>query len=176
MRDIAKQISNLAKLKSFRADLAEAEAKLAELDIQRDETRKSIVQLRRVIAELAALCGQHAASDDLSTMGISDACRSVMTTDWMSAKDIRDEMAKRGFDFTGIENPFASIYTILNRAVGVLIEKKQEGMSVFYRRKPRVVALPITRRRNAIRRQRREAVDSLKALYESGMRGDEQPK
>jgi len=175
MEDIAKRISNRAKLQGFRVDLNALESKLSDLDIQRDETRKQIVQLRRVIAELASLCGERA-GDDLSTTGITDACRRVISTNWMSAKDIRDEMAKRGFDFTGIENPLASLYTILNRLIGVSIEKKQEGANVFYRRKPRAPALPLARRNAFAPRRRYQATMALKQLYDSGMRGNEELK
>ena len=48
-------VENKAKLAGFRADLTALEAKLAELDVQREDTRKQIEHLRRIVANLASL-------------------------------------------------------------------------------------------------------------------------
>ncbi len=53
---------------------------------------------------------------------------------WLSPKDVRDELAKRGLDLSPYENPMSSIYTILNRMKdNDEIEIRREGLNVFYK-------------------------------------------
>ena len=133
----------------FIADAARLEAKLAELDVQREETRLQLERIRRVVAELGPMCG-YLDSNNLSAHGITDACRAVIRTaypEYLSPKDIKEKLEKGGFDLSRYENPSASIYTILARLEkSELVEKKMEGWNVLYRWKKRG-HIPSRRRR-----------------------------
>lgn len=95
----------------------QAERVLAEVD-------REAAKLSFKIVSLAALC------DDIpkdtvitetlkavSKLGLTDAVRSVLRAsgDWMTAKDVRDQVVKLGVDLSKYQNPLASINTILNR-------------------------------------------------------------
>ncbi len=124
-----------ARYLGFIADVVKLEAKLAELDIQREETRKRLESTRRIAAELGAMCGV-ANANDLNTLGFTDAIRTVIGNaypDWLSVKDMKDRLEQGGFDLSRYESPSASIYTILGRLEGKFVEKKTEGFNVLYR-------------------------------------------
>jgi hypothetical protein len=127
------------KLSGFTADLTALEDKLADLDVQRDETKRQIEHTKRIIANLSALCGvPH--QKDLSVVGFTDACRAVLRDSFpaaLTAAGLRDALAKGGYDLAGYSNALASIYTILRRLEGAgEVEKKQEGLKTAYLHKP----------------------------------------
>src|SRR5437016_5812718 len=108
MADLAE---NKARLAGFRADAIALEAKLAELDIQREETRKDLEHMRLIIAHLAALCGERQDAN-LSMMGFTDAVRTVISNaypNWVSAIDVRNSLSKQGYDLQPYANALASI-------------------------------------------------------------------
>jgi len=115
------------------------EQQLTELDIQRDEIRKRIESLRRIIAEMNAMCGD-ADLDSFVNLGFTDAIRAVLTragADYISANDISERLRTGGFDLAQYQNPSASIYTILTRLEkSGFAEQKNEGFNTFYRKKP----------------------------------------
>src|SRR5437667_3195013 len=125
-----------ARYFGFVADLAQLEARLAELDVQREETRLQLERIRRVVVELGPLCG-YLDSNNLSIHGITDACRVVIRKahpEYLSAKDIKEKLEQGGFDLSRYESPSASIYTILTRLEeSKFAEKKTEGWNVLYR-------------------------------------------
>lgn len=125
---------------SFIAEQIELETKLAELDIQRDETRKRLDSIRRISAELSAMCGV-AESESLAILGFTDAVRVVLrkaAPDYISANDISERLRTGGFDLSQYQNPAASIYTILTRLVtSNFAEQTRDGFNTFYRMKQR---------------------------------------
>jgi hypothetical protein len=128
-----------AKYVGFLADIQRLETKMAELDIQREDTRKQLERVRRIAAEVGALCGV-VGENNLNAMGFTDACRTVLRTSypaWLSAKELQDKLEQGGFDLSRYESPAASIYTILGRSEGKFLEKKTEGFNTFYRWKKR---------------------------------------
>jgi hypothetical protein len=143
---------------SFVAEQVELETKLAELDVQREDTRKHLERIRRIVAELGAMYGLQSDSNNLSALGFTDAVRAVIRTagpNYISANDIKDKLQQGGFDLTQYQNPSASIYTILNRLEeSCFAEKKLEGWNVLYRMKKRPRVPRLSRRRaEAIRRE-----------------------
>jgi hypothetical protein len=141
-----------ARYWGFVADEGRLAARLAELDVQREDTRMQLERIRRVVAELGPLCGYYD-TNNLSAHGITDACRAVIRKahpEYLSANDIKERLEKGGFDLSKYQNPSASIYTILTRLEeSNFAEKKMEGFNVLYRSKrlPRLGA----RRARAIR-------------------------
>ena len=143
-----------ARYLGFVADQARLEAKLAELDVEREDTRKQLEHTRRIVIELGAMCDQlHI--HNLSFHGITDACRAVIieaAPEYLSARDIKERLEKGGFDLSRYENPSASIYTILNRLeASNYAEKKSEGLNVLYRWKK---SQKLMRRKRLVRRKR----------------------
>ena len=130
----------------FVAEVIGLENKLTELDIQRDETRKRIASLRRIITEMNAMCGE-ADPESLASLGFTDAVRAVVRLaypGYLSANDVMERLRTGGFDLTQYQNPAASIYTILTRLVQAdFAEQKYEGFNTFYRKKPRKRRLSI---------------------------------
>jgi hypothetical protein len=144
---------NRLRYMAFIADQLRLETELNELEVQRDDKRKQLERVRRIVVELGALCGIVDANN-LSTLGITDACRSVITKaypEYTSAEDVKEQLEQGGFDLTQYQNPYASIYTILSRLKkSGFAEKKMDGWKVLYRWKKRHPRM--TRRQaNAIR-------------------------
>ena len=132
-----------ARYYGFLADQIRLEAKLAELDVQREDTRKQIESIRRIVAELATLCGVSHAGN-LSALGITDACREVIRKAYpkhVSAKEIKERLEQGGFDLSQYQNPYAPSATTLARLEdSSFAEKKMEGFNVLYRWKRRLAA------------------------------------
>lgn len=132
-------------LETLRVRLCGLDNERDELDAKRVEIEKQIANIKAVINKMLPLCGLAASIDDLSTLGFTDAIRHVFLTSgehgalglasaWLSPKDVRDELAKRGLDLSPYENPMSSIYTILNRMKdNDEIEIRREGLNVFYK-------------------------------------------
>jgi len=124
----------------FIAEQIGLQQKLTELDIQRDETRKRIDSLRRIIAEMNAMCGD-TNIETLANLGFTDAVRAVLAKaapDYISANDISERLRTGGFDLSQYQNPAASIYTILTRLMtSEFAEQMRDGFNTFYRMKPR---------------------------------------
>jgi hypothetical protein len=123
------------QLVGYTADLISLEAKLAELDIQRDELRKQIEHTKYMIAHLSALAGE-GFELDVSALGFTDACRVVLRDAYparLTAIDVRDALGKRGFDLSSYTNPLASIHTILKRLADAgEANCKEEGFRTTY--------------------------------------------
>jgi hypothetical protein len=148
---------------SFVSEQIELETKLAELDVQREDTRKRLERIRRVVAELGEMYGLASArSDNLGGLGFTDAVRAVIrkaAPNYISANDIKERLQQGGFDLTQYQNPSASIYTILARLdERKFIDKKSEGFNVLYRWKRRV--------RQLSRRQARDVREKVKQIQE----------
>jgi hypothetical protein len=146
-------IETKAQLVGFQAEVIRLEAKLAELDVQREETRKQLSHVRQIVSDLHAISG-HAAPDNIGVLGFTDACRVIVRDNhpnWLSASDVRDKLSEGGYDLQPYSNPLASIYTILRRLHDAgQIEKKQEGLQTFYRwikRFPRYSLKKLAKRR-----------------------------
>jgi hypothetical protein len=134
--EAAERRYNQARYFGFTADQLRLEVKLAELDVQREDTRMQLERIRRIVSELGALCG-YLDTSNLSAHGVTDACRAVIRTahpDFLSVKDIKERLEKDGFDLKRYENASASIYTIVGRLErDKYVERKQDGFRVLYR-------------------------------------------
>ena len=152
-----------AQLAGFRADLIRLETELSEIDILREEKRKQIEQTKRVINDLALLCGE-VTEEDISVLGFTDACRQVLRKSYpnaLTAVELRDALSQGGYDLSPYSNALASIYTILRR----LKENKQviedaKDFKTVYKWNPK----RYPRRRNFLRHRRRKLGGELPTI------------
>lgn len=116
-----------------------AEDKRAELEIQTREVDTEISNLSKAIHRILTLMGLNS-GEPISELGITDAVRRVVLSNpRMNASQIRAELEKQRFDFSGYQNAMASIYKILERLAGKgEIEVEKEGWNTFYKPKRRV--------------------------------------
>lgn len=107
---------------SFKTALADAKTALqkttedrrAHLAAAADDDIK-IVQLRRTIVGLSALCGE---DPELESMGLTDAVRLVMkgAINSLTVRQVKDALGAHGFDqLSEARNAEASITVVLNR-------------------------------------------------------------
>jgi hypothetical protein len=131
---------HLNQLRAFNAELAGLEAELAQRDIEREELRTRIDHTRKIVANLAALCGVNTA-DDITTLGFTDAVRWVMRLNKekkMNALEIRDILLEKRYDLSGYSNALSSLYTVLGRLTDAgELEKFTDGLATSYQWKRR---------------------------------------
>lgn len=119
---------------------AEIEEERTGLEVRRTELDKEAANVRASIEHLMLLCGIVQEDEGLSGLGFTDAIRRTLgfARKRMSANEIKDALAQKGFDVTAYNNPLASIYTILKRlekSGEIVVET--EGFNVFYKTKRR---------------------------------------
>jgi len=128
-----------ANLIGFRAELVNLETDLTRLDIEREEIRKQIEHTKRIIANLAVLCGE--TQEDFGSLGFTDACREILSSKHpkgLTATGVRDHLMQRGYNLAPYANPLASIYTILKRLeVNGQAYRFEKNGKVFYKWKER---------------------------------------
>ncbi|MGB8061235.1 MAG: hypothetical protein WCF26_05020 [Candidatus Sulfotelmatobacter sp.] len=117
--------------RNYKKALSDAKAELLSLIQKRDETETRIAQLRQTIRALAEICEESPKEIELwmtrnasgRPSGLTDAIRWVVRTSDkpLSPTEIRDELARRGFDLHGYQNPLASIHTVITR-LGLKLE------------------------------------------------------
>src|SRR5439155_7118546 len=102
-----------ADLERYSAELASLKKKREELDVERSQLGKRIEQLKQVVSDLAALCGQ----GDIGTLGFTAAVRKVLerSGEYMTPADVRAALSDGGYDLTKYNDPICSITTILKR-------------------------------------------------------------
>jgi len=112
---------------AFRLTLDEARQRLEHVTALRDESIKAtaahdaeIANLRRVIVSLAAMVGE---PTEMESIGITDACRAVLTaaTGPLKLRNVCDQLSDVGFDSNAQNNLDQSVQAVLNR----MVEKKE---------------------------------------------------
>ncbi len=111
-------------------DLSALMSQREELDTKRDELDRNIFQLREGLFGLAILCGTDTNQlakrypelfPDLISpdVGLTDAVRKAMASkrNFVSPVEVKDRLARMGFDVTKHKNILASIHTVLKRLV-----------------------------------------------------------
>src|SRR5262245_35308808 len=118
---------------AFRAALDVAKQRLANAEEARENalqrvkaSEDEIAQLRRVIVSLAALCGE---TTDMETIGITEACRTVMraAANSVTLKEVKTLLTDIGFDLSTQKNADASVQAILNRLVDAKEIQRRSG-------------------------------------------------
>ncbi len=86
------------------------------LEMELDEIRSRIDHLQTVLIHLRTLAGL-ALGDDIAGLGITDAIRAILkhSKERMSPNDVRQALAKKGFNLSAYSAPMSSIYKILAR-------------------------------------------------------------
>jgi hypothetical protein len=106
------------------------------------EVRNKIVHLDSILAHMAPLAEIDWYNDvdgNINGLGLTDSVRHVLRNSQtrMSAKEIWESLKEKGYDFSGLSAPMASIYKILSRLIDDAneVEKEQDGDSprVYYK-------------------------------------------
>jgi hypothetical protein len=131
-------------LNELAAKLSALTERRTELQIELGELNNQIVIVGRTLDAMSPLMGFPNDKNDLGTLGMTDAIRQVLASvkERLSASQVKEELARKGFDLSGYGNPMSSIYKVLSR----LKDKDeviavQEGWNVFFtwkRRKPNI--------------------------------------
>jgi hypothetical protein len=138
-----------------------------QIEVRRNELDIEITNLKVILSKLHLLLGQPEKFEDLSTLGFTDAIRNVLETcsgAEISAVQVRDMLASRGFDLSQYGNPMASIYKILTRLKeSKEIDSETRGNNVFYMSNNMNNPRTRDRRRNkqALERKRMADLDVL---------------
>lgn len=116
-------------------------------DLETDliEIRNKIAHLDEVLSHLAPLAGVSDRVENLPGLGITDAIRLVLQTadGRMSAQEVRKELGEKGYDFSGLSAPMASVYKVLSRLEesDEIEREREEGRVYFSWKRP---SSPIT--------------------------------
>jgi hypothetical protein len=113
------------------------------LETELVEIRYKITHLDEILSHLSPLAG-FANEDDLSSMGLTDAIRTVLKNapERLSAMEVRESLQQRGYDLSGLTAPMASIYKILGRisdGENSEVEREKEEGRVYYKWKQPVI-------------------------------------
>ncbi|HTW61972.1 MAG TPA: hypothetical protein VMD55_09195 [Terracidiphilus sp.] len=107
------------------------------LEAELSEVKTQIDHLNDILSHLAPLAGI-AGGTNLAALGITNAIRWVLehSESWMSPTEIKDKLEEKGFDFSSLSVPMASIYKTLSRLADAdppeIIREKEEDGKVFY--------------------------------------------
>jgi hypothetical protein len=108
------------------------------LETELVELRYKITHLDEILSHLSPLAG-FADEDDLSSMGLTDAIRTVLKTaspNRLAPGDVRETLQQRGYDLSGLTAPMASIYKILGRISegnDSEVEREKQDGRVYYK-------------------------------------------
>jgi len=107
------------------------------LETQLNEINNKISHLDEALRHLAPLAGMTDSQGSITGLGITDAIRTVLRNasrieggERMTASDIRRTLNEKGFDFSGMSQPMASIYKILSRLVDDSQEVERERIEL----------------------------------------------
>jgi len=95
--------------------LTEIERELQRLERDRDALDREISRLRQAAAGLR----QREASEPTSAQSLTNACRAALRTypDGVSPLEVRQELTRHAFEWSGFSNPLSAIHTVLKRLV-----------------------------------------------------------
>ena len=85
--------------------LAAAQSKRTDLETEMRDVEAEIANLKKAIHRVAVLLGSHH-DEPISEMGITDAVRSVIGLQPISPTQVRDQLAKQGFDPAPMRTPW----------------------------------------------------------------------
>jgi RNase H-fold protein (predicted Holliday junction resolvase) len=104
----------------------------AELESQVGDISKEIDNLGETLNHLAPLAGL-TVPEDITSMGITQATRSVLGDERLSTSEIKAALEAKGYDFSTYSAPEATIRTVLARLVEAgKASMEKEGWKVFY--------------------------------------------
>jgi uncharacterized coiled-coil DUF342 family protein len=100
-------------MSSYKDSLEDAREELRELRFLRREIDQRIAQLEHTAQALATLCKE---TEEIPK-GMTEAVRQILqaTSNALSPTEVRDTLAKIGFDVEKYENPLAVVHTTLRR-------------------------------------------------------------
>jgi phage shock protein A len=103
-------------LERAKQDLLSARQEREQTIKKQDELEKRIIELRRTVAALAALCGE--AFDEDDEFGLTDSIRMALKTHGgaLNAKQVEARLLQLGYK-TKSPNLLASVHTVLKRLV-----------------------------------------------------------
>ena len=138
-------------LAQLRNRLSEVDEDRALLEVRRTELDNEAANIKATIAKLLPLSGEPASADDLSQLGFTHAILKVIELarpSRLTAQQIKEKLAEKGFELSSYTNPMASIYKILSRLEeGKKIEVEREGFNSFYKARRRTLLAAALRRR-----------------------------
>jgi len=120
-------------LRSAREAFLKTNERLQAIQEEQVSLANELVQLRRTISALSALCSEEPALDKL---GITSSCEQVMeaATAIMTTKDVIDALDQLGFDLASQKNAMASVHSVLTRMAGAKkIEKTTLGSQTAWK-------------------------------------------
>ncbi len=130
--------------------LFQIEGERSELEVRRAELDNEAANVKAAITKLLPLCGETANPEDLSGLGFTDAVLQVIELarpERLTAQQIKERLAEKGFELSGYTNPMASIYKILSRLdEAKKIETVREGFNSYYKATRKHVYVPRRRR------------------------------
>lgn len=103
-------------LEKAKADLISARARREQAIQLQEELEQRIIELRRTVAALAALCGEEFNEDD--EFGLTDSIRMALKTygGHLNAQQVKNRLEQMGYK-SNSTNLLASVHTILKRLV-----------------------------------------------------------
>jgi hypothetical protein len=119
------------------AERQNAIARRTDLETELIEVRNRIEHLDHILDHMGPLAGLSNGDDDFLKLGLTDAVREVLSGAWerMSAQEIRNALAEKGYDLSSLTAPMQSIYKILSRLAddSKQIEREKEDGRVYYK-------------------------------------------
>ena len=121
---------------AYRAAFAQAKAdqeqlaeRRANLQSQLDETTADLFKVRRALVSLSALAGSEA---DISDIGLTEACRSVLADAEkpLTTHDVMQGIEALGFDLSTQKNPAASVLAVLIRLTKENVKRSKTRRSI----------------------------------------------
>ncbi len=98
-----------------KADMARAAERKQAAQSEVDAAHNEVIQLRRTVTALAALCGENVED----SMGLTEAVRTIMKSrsDFVSLNGIKEQVEAIGVSLSDLKNPDASVMSVLSRLV-----------------------------------------------------------
>ena len=113
------------------ATLAAAEAELQALTAARAELDRRITGLRLAIQGLRQMQDGSGSGDSESAEGLTASCRAALRAAGrpVSARELKEQLDERGFDWSRYASPISAVYTVLKRLVaqGQAVAAESDG-------------------------------------------------
>lgn len=106
-------------LERAKADLHDCRRRLKECSQMHEALEIELGRLRAAVFSLSQITGSDFVDEEV--LGLTDAVRlafKLVPGRWMTAQDVRTNIAALGFDLLGYSNILASIHTIIKRLQG----------------------------------------------------------
>jgi hypothetical protein len=111
---------------------------IAVLNAEMETVDKAIGLLERE-NESGATSGPH--DRKYRSMGLSETCRKIIGSEWISPAEVRDQMVRGGFKTEEKSNLLAAVYATLKRLTKKELEgKKIDGKMKYRKRQPAAIS------------------------------------